>query len=175
MLNTGFLVDSVHTVVSSVLPDLPKSWASRSRTPPTVLPRPPVRQRARTEERRPSLTTQGAGGAVACVRAVGPFERRTARSMGRRHAPAARSSRWSRTTSGMSLHSSRETVSTCEGTGGASVNTQTGGRGGCCDVRARRLAVHWAQVQRLATGRAWQTRRAVPRFAELANSASRGC
>mgnify|MGYP004223394773 CR=1 FL=1 len=53
--------------------------------------------------------------------ADGPFE-------GRRHAPAARSSRWvTYTTRGSRLPSRRSSDSTCEGTGGASVNTQTGG------------------------------------------------
>ena len=53
--------------------------------------------------------------------ADGPFE-------GRRHAPAARSSRWvTYTTRGSNLPSRRSSDSTCEGTGGASVNTQTGG------------------------------------------------
>ena len=62
--------------------DLPKSRASGSRTPATGLPRPPIRQRYELSYAAHPEATQVAGGAVACVRAVGPFERRTARSRG---------------------------------------------------------------------------------------------
>ena len=75
--------------------------------------------------------TKGAGGAVACVRAVGPSEGRTTVRGASPHTCSAVLGAVSYTTRGMSLPSSRETVSTCEGTGGASVNTQT--------VGARRL------------------------------------
>jgi hypothetical protein len=75
--------------------------------------------------------------------AHGPFE-------GCRHTPAARSSRWvSYTTSGMSLPSSRETVSTCEGTGGASVGARRTGRRG---ASARHSAVRWVCRHGVALG-----------------------
>ena len=125
-------------------PDLPKrnrGLRDRARRPP-VLPRPPTRQRHELSYGAHPEATQGACGAVACVRAVGPFERRTARSRGvATHTPAARSSRWvSYTTRGSSLHSSRETDSTCEGTGGASVGARRTGRRG---ASARHSAVRW--------------------------------
>ena len=118
---------------------------------PPVLPRPPTRQRHELSYGAHPEATQGACGAVACVRAVGPFERRTARSRGvATHTPAARSSRWvSYTTRGSSLHSSRETDSTCEGTGGASVGARRTGRRG---ASARHSAVRWVCRHGVALG-----------------------
>ena len=125
-------------------PDLPKSRASGSRTPATRPPTPSHPAEARTELRRPSRGNSGSMRRCrmrACSWAVreahGPFE-------GRRHThtPAARSSRWvSYTTRGSSMHSSRETDNTCEGTGGASVGgaRRTGRRG----ASARHSAVRW--------------------------------
>ena len=62
--------------------DLPKSRASGSRTPATGLPRPPIRQRYELSYAAHPEATQVAGGAVVCVRAVGPPEGRTTRSWG---------------------------------------------------------------------------------------------
>ena len=118
--------------------DLPKSRASGSRTPATGLPRPPIRQRYELSYAAHPEATQVAGGAVVCVRAVGPPEGRTTRSphtcsavpaVGLVHNKRERS-----------LPSSRESESTCEGTGGASVGARRTGRRG---ASARHSAVRW--------------------------------
>ena len=132
----------------------------RARRPP-VLPHPPVRQRVGTELRRPPEATQVAGGAVACVRAVGPSEAHTTRSRERHHAPAARSSQWSRTTRGSSLHPRRQTEHTCERTRAGRAyegrGETTGRRVRCFSTRAPRLTLTRAcrawRVEHGASGR----------------------
>ena len=70
---------------------------------------------------------------------------------GRRHTPAARSSRWvSYTTRGSSRHSRRSSESTCEGTGGASVGARRTGRRG---ASARHPAMRWACRRGVGAGR----------------------
>ena len=128
--------------------DLPKSRASGSRTPATGLPRPPIRQRYELSYAAHPEATQVAGGAVVCVRAVGPPEGRTTRSphtcsavpaVGLVHNKRERS-----------LPSSRESESTCEGTGGASVGARRTGRRG---ASARHPAMRWACRRGVGAGR----------------------
>eukprot|EP00964_Phaeocystis_antarctica_P115979 scaffold79960_cov30-Phaeocystis_antarctica.AAC.1 len=79
---------------------------------------------------------------------------------GRRHTPAARSSRWvSYTTRGSSRHSRRSSESTCEGTGGASVGARRTGRRG---ASARHSAMRRACRHGVALGERERESRPAP-------------